>query len=141
MATLEQGLFDRLSTDTVIASIVGSEIVPLSEAQDATPPYITYTITNTSAITHLTGEATYRKAQVELGIFAVTYDDCIELCTELRRRLHLYDGTTSNVEFAPAQFDDDEGESDIEQLMLEGQEVPTFYRIQKYKVLYKLISS
>jgi hypothetical protein len=134
MATLEEATRARLSGDEALTALVGDRIRPLMAAQPDALPYLTYQIT-TQPITHLTGESEYRRATVEVGIFAATYGECVVASNEVRRVLHLYGGTTAGVEFAPAMLDE---ESEVDQGVQPGDETPVYYRTQTYAVLFRL---
>jgi hypothetical protein len=134
---LETGIRDALLAVGGITAKVGTRIRPVAMASDDVRPYLTYQAAGRESLPVLAGPpADYRKADFEVGIFADTYHEVMELSNLVRDRLDQFGDTVSGVEFAPVMFD---GETDIEAAVAEGQELPVYVRVQTYKVLYRLV--
>ena len=121
-----------------ITALVGSRIRPLVAGQADDLPFLVYQVTDRETIDFLDGTlADYRHADFEVGIYAATFADIMDLGQLVRNKLDQYGGTISNVEFAPCRY---AGETDIEQTAFDGEENPGYCRVQTYRALYKLTS-
>lgn len=134
---LETGIRDTLLADDDVTAKVGRRVRPLALAQDDARPYLTYHVTDGSPVATLEqpGDDDYRNAEFEVGIFADTYADVIDLSAAVTAALDQYGGTVSGVEFAPVMFDN---QTDIEQATPEGAELPVYLRVVTFRALYKL---
>lgn len=138
MASLEAAIRTVLLANAGISAAVGGQRVrPLNAAQADSLPYITTNAGRDDSIKTLEGGCDYKPANFELGIFAATYSACRDLSELVRDLVDMYGQTTAGIEFAPAMLQD---ESDVEEIIPEGSEVPVYCRVQTYSVLYKVIA-
>lgn len=137
-STLDMGIRGALLAVAGITRLVDRRIRPFIVGQREVLPYITYSITDGKTEATLAGEvADYQTAEFELAIYGDSYDAVSELSTLAKNCLDQNGNTVAGVEFAPCEFD---SQTDVEQIPLEGQELPAAYlRTQTYKVLYKIV--
>ena len=136
MAQFETGIRNTLLADVGVAEVIGERIRPLGMNHADEFPYITYQVTDRKSDPSIGGEiCEYRKAEFELGIYAADYDMVMDLSELCRDRLDQFGETVSGVEFAPCEY---ENETDIEQVVPDGEEMPYYLRVQTFKALYKI---
>lgn len=137
--SLEASFNDLIRSDDLIASIVGTKVRPLAVAQGETPPFLTYQIRAEKSFDTLAdGPADYRPVDIEIGIYSRDYDEVATLSEMLRTLLDEAGGEHLGIEYAPIMFEE---ETDVEQVAPEGEETPTYVRVQTYYALYKQVSS
>lgn len=132
----ETGMRLAVLAETTVASMVGSKVRPIAVSTADEFPRIAYQVTDRESIAYLAGTVDdYRVAGFELGIYSNDYDEVMEISELLFEHLDNYGQTIGGVEFAPILF---ENETDIEQVVPDGEEMPYYLRIQTYRALYKL---
>lgn len=137
MSSLEKSIRETLLTDAAIVGMVGDRVSPLSAHQDDQRPYLTFSVERERGFHTLAdGPAEYVRATVELGIYADDVIDVAELSENCRALLDGYGGTVAGVEW-DAELDE---ENEIEEGYIPGTDQLAFGRIQRYSVLYRLIS-
>jgi hypothetical protein len=139
MALLESAIASVLLGATSITHIVDTRIRPLAMASDDVRPYIVYQVTDGKTESTLDASIDpddYQKAEFELGIYGDDYPDVMEISRAARTLFDHFGQTVAGIEFAPSEF---ESETDIEQVVPEGKELPVFLRVQTYKVLYRSV--
>lgn len=137
MATLETGIFNALLNTSGVTNVVGNKIRPLALSKTDDRPCVTYEITERRTEGTLDGQvADYKHAEFELGIFGNQFDDVVNVSEAARDALDNNGQTISGVEFAPCLFD---SETDIQEVIPQGEEMPVYLRVQTYKVLYKIV--
>lgn len=129
---IEQGIKELLANNAAVAAFAPS-IRPLSAAQGDGRPYILYSVTAGENTGDFKGQRQYRKATVELAIFADTYLGCQQLSDACRETLDGQASTCSTVRVS-SHFED---ETDIEQPVKPGAGAPVYLRSQVYKTLYR----
>jgi hypothetical protein len=134
-AALETAIKDSILADAAIVAFVGERVRPLGMAADDDRPYLTYLVTGrTTNDTLASGPADYRKAEFDIGVYADDYADVMDISDLLRDRLDGFGGTVAGVEL-DVDFD---GETDIEEVVPDGEELPIYLRMQTYRTLYKV---
>lgn len=137
MASIEQATHDILKAHAGVTAMVADRIAPLHHAQGEARPSLTYTISgypDAESVRSLDGPSGWDKVDMEIGIYADTLSQCLQLAQQVKSALHFWGGTISNVEIAPSLFED---ESDIEQAYPPGSEKPVYVRTQTYRILYR----
>jgi hypothetical protein len=137
---LETAIRTAILTAPGVAAIVGDKVRPLVLAPGTARPYVTFHVTGRETMDTLAdGPGEYRKAEFEVGILADTYDQMMALSDKIRDRLDGYGvaASSTSVEM-DAEYD---SETDVEQAIPEGRDVPVYLRVQTYKALYRSAAS
>lgn len=130
-----------IRANAAIEATVANRIRPMIESQldlndpDCQPPLIVYKVDKEpNGATLADGPDEYRRANLELGIYGTAYDQVDDIAETLM--LHLDDAGIDN-ERAEIDFTYD-GETDTEEAFPDGEESPTFVKVQSYSILYRI---
>lgn len=108
MANVGDAIFDLLSNDADVSSVVSSRIFPLEIPQGEAFPAVTYTyITNTPTDVK-NNVSKMDTIQVDIDIWnggtSSVYRDSVDLALKIRTALDRYSGTKSSVNINSIQF-------------------------------------
>jgi len=95
---IENGIVDRLKTDTAVKAIVDARIYSLLAPQNAAKPHITYQRVGTDRDRHLQGPSGLVRGTFQLDCWASTMDAARALADAVRLRLDNFFGTLNNHE-------------------------------------------
>jgi hypothetical protein len=131
---IDQAIHDILAAASDVTAIVGAKIRPVDADQADAAPFVTFTVTGGESIDTCDGPDEWEKTEFEIGCFAATQLQCVELAAAVKEALHHYEGTIAGVEVGVCLFTEQSG---IERANAPGAGKPTFIRTQNYRVLHR----
>ena len=138
MSRLETGIFTALSNAAGVGAIVGNRIRPLAAGHADARPYLTYHVTSDKTTKYMDGSVDdWRNCEFELGCFGNRFDVCSDLCIACTEALDAFNAAVGGIEFGPISYED---QTDVEEVVPEGQELPVYLRVQTYKALYRVVA-
>jgi hypothetical protein len=133
---LVQAIKEALAASAAVTGLVADRIRPIAAGATDVRPYILFSRTAGEDTGTYQGPSLYKKSNVELAIVANTYLECETLSLAVRDVLDRKAFTGSTERFAPAVLED---ETDVEQVIRPGAEVPEFLRTQIYRVTHRKV--
>lgn len=129
----EKVLRNALVTNTNVTAICSTRIYPVLAPASADLPFITYRRAGVSRSQSLTGPVGAPTVNLELEVYATTYNGARELADICRLTLDGYGGTFDTVTVANTSL-----ENEVDAFVtLAGGEVPPVYSVtQNYNVLW-----
>lgn len=130
----ERVIRNRLITDQAVAASVGNRVYPVLAPASSALPFITYRRAGVIREHTLAGPDGLPTVQLELEIFAATYEAARELADSCRATLDGYGGSFDTVTVSNTSL---ENESDGF-VLLQGGEVPPVYSVtMTFNVLWQ----
>lgn len=90
-------IYGRLSTDSNITSIVGTNIYPDITPQNVDYPFVVYTIINSLPVDYKDGQSNLEEINLQIDVYTQKYDDTQNLANLIRNRLDRFVGTVEGV--------------------------------------------
>jgi hypothetical protein len=129
----EQVVRNALVTTTAVSSLVGTRIYPVLAPTTAALPFAVYRRSSIQRQQTLAGPLGLPTVNMEMQIYATTYEGAREVADTFRSVLDGYGGTLNNVEVQNASL---EQESD-DFVQLAGAELPPVYSVtQNYALTW-----
>jgi hypothetical protein len=128
----EQVARNALVTSTAVSSLVGSRIYPVLAPSTATLPFAVYRRSSIQRQQTLAGPLGLPTVNMEVQIYATTYENARQVADSFRKVLDGYEGTLNNVEVQNASL---EQESD-DFVQLTGAELPPVYSVTQNYALF-----
>lgn len=129
----EQVVRNALVTTTAVSSLVGTRIYPVLAPATAALPFAVYRRSSIQRQQTLAGPLGLPTVNMEMQIYATTYEAAREVADTFRSVLDGYGGTLNNVEVQNASL---EQESD-DFVQLAGAELPPVYSVtQNYALTW-----
>jgi len=97
-------LFDILSNDATVASLVGTRIYPVSAPREAAMPYIVTRIIANRPSDTKDGVSTVDYLRVSIDVVAQDTDQALEIDDAVRQALDRFSGTANGVNVTSAQY-------------------------------------
>ena len=134
MPAFEHAFRDLVLAQAAVAAAVGDRVAPLTQAQGQRTPFITYDVDDAEPLDHLTGTSAFSSVEVEVAVFARTYEKVRQVSQALRDAIGIWGGTVSGIKFAPVQF---KSWSDITEGVRPGTDKPIHFRTMTFRALYR----
>ena len=99
-----KALYSKLSTTTAVTTLVSTRIFPESATQDATYPFIVYSVTDTAPTDIKDGVSPLDVVSVALMIYAESYAVAIDIADQVRTALDRMSGTYDGVNVQSCKF-------------------------------------
>jgi Protein of unknown function (DUF3168) len=131
---IEQGINEALSGASAVIALAADRIGPLIGTQAATQPRIAYQVTKDQGIGTYTGPSGYSEATVEIDSIGDTYKQCSQLSEAIKA---IFDQKALTAGPARISFGKLTDETDVEQGLIEGTEIPVYIRTQTFELLYR----
>jgi len=114
--TIEEGLYDYLSTDVGVSALVSTRIYPGTLPQNWTNPAISYQRISGERVRNLTGPAGRARPRIQIDCWADSYSGAKALATAVRSAMDGYAGLmgTTRVSSIVLESDTDFYETDIQ---------------------------
>lgn len=90
-------IYDKLSSDGPVSGLVSTRIYPDTVPQEATFPYIAYTVISTSPTDEKDGASQLDEVQVQIDIYSRAYGTTQDIATAARTALDRFSGTNNSV--------------------------------------------
>lgn len=90
-------IYDLLSSDGTVSGQVSTRIYPDTVPQEATFPYVAYTVISTSPTNFKDGASKLDEVQVQVDIYSRAYGTTQTIATAARSALDRYSGTNNSV--------------------------------------------
>jgi hypothetical protein len=105
MTTLDEGLFDHLTSHSGVAALVGTRIHPDYFSEDEPLPAIAYSLEDDRSVHTQQGPSALRQAIYRLDIWADTIRDAMAVVRQVRASLDGYRGSFKEIPIVGAFFD------------------------------------
>ena len=99
-----KALYSKLSSTTAVTALVSTRIFPESATQDATYPFIVYSVTDTEPTDIKDGVSPLDVVSVALMIYAESYAVAIDIAEKVRTALDRMTGTYDGVNVQSCKF-------------------------------------
>lgn len=79
MATMEEAIFELVTSAPAVAAIMGDRLYPVTFPQAPVYPAALYSVPSRLHAQHFGGSSNFRRARVQIDVFATTWAECIRL--------------------------------------------------------------
>ena len=97
-------IYGRLSTDSNITAIVGTNIYPDITPQNVDYPFVVYTATNSTPVDYKDGQSNLEEINLQIDVYTQNYDTTQNLANLIRNRLDRFVGTVEGIEVQTIKY-------------------------------------
>jgi hypothetical protein len=97
-------IYGRLSTDSNITAIVGTNIYPDITPQNVDYPFVVYTATNSTPVDYKDGQSNLEEINLQIDVYTQNYDTTQNLANLIRNRLDRFVGIVEGVEVQTIKY-------------------------------------
>ena len=131
--SFKTGLYSFLTGKAGITGVVGSRIYDTIAPQDATKPFIIFSIVTSEKSNYLSGQAEDAFIILELVVVADTGKTCETITEALRNELSGFTGSMGSINVTSCFFESD---SDEYVRPVDGQDFGIFSRVVQYNIWF-----
>jgi len=129
MSLLGAGIRDILISNTSVNNAVAGRVRFLTMPQNATLPYILYTILNETPSDTLQGMAGLFSATVQIDVYSKTYPEAVEVGEKVRYAMQGYSGINKGIEIQGIYL--------INEMDSFESEIINYRKILRFEIWYK----